>query len=365
MTLWGTVMGDVAMRVVDDPDRAKVYLSIVHPATITDVDLDDFGNVKGYEISELRYDADADESYTYLETADRDGNDVVFETYRDGKPFGYNGMPEVWAEPYGFVPMVLVKHNDAGMAWGWSELFPALSKVREVDDLASKVSDQIRKMVDAPWLFSGVDKPKTTVRTTTTEATTDRPEPGREEMPALYGPMGAAATPLVAPLDLAAAAAHIEAILKEIERDFPELQADIWTASGDASGRALRVARQKVEGKVKERRTNYDDALVRAQQMAVAIGGMRGYENFSGFGLESYQRGDLDHQIDPNRPVFPPDPLDDIEMETALWNAASVASNSGMPMDVFLERRGWDEESIARVMASEAQQQKTTAGTFG
>jgi len=34
-----------------------------------------------------------------------------------------------------------------------------MSKFREVDDIASKLDDQIRKMVDAPWLFIGMTKP--------------------------------------------------------------------------------------------------------------------------------------------------------------------------------------------------------------
>jgi hypothetical protein len=314
VTLWGAVMGDVGMRVVDDPERKKVYLSIIHPATIEEIAQDDFGNVKGYSISEMRHDDEEDVDYDYRETASREGQNVIYTTFRDEKPYGFNGMPAQWSEAYGFVPMVMVKHNDIGMDWGWSELFPALSKVREADDLASKVSDQVRKLVDAPWLMAGVKAPGGEVKTTTSASTADRPEPGREQVPMIYAPEGATATPLVAPLDLAAAEQHIKAILEEIERDFPELQADIWTASGDASGRALRVARQKVEGKVRERRASYDDALVRAQQMAIAIGGLRNYAGFSGFGLESYQRGDLDHTIDPNRPVFAADPLDELAL---------------------------------------------------
>jgi hypothetical protein len=208
-------------------------------------------------------------------------------------------------------------------------------------------------MVDAPWLFSGVDRPKTAVKTTNSEPTAAAPEPGREELPVLYGPVGASATPLVAPLNLADALAHITAMLEEVERDFPELQADIWTASGDASGRALRTARQKVEGKVKERRTNYDDALVRAQQMAIAIGGFRGYQNFEGFGLDSYARDDLNHNIDPNRPVFPHDPLDAIEEALALWSAAGAAAKAGVPIEVFLRTQGLYDEQIASVTGSD------------
>lgn len=305
-TLWGATMGDVGLRVIDDTDRKKTYIGVVHPSSIESVDLDPFGNCKGYVLREARLDpVFGREEVWYREEATREGDEVVYRTYKNDALFGWDGLPAEWAEPYGFVPFVLVKHNDVGMDWGWAELFPALSKVREVDDLASKISDQVRKMVDAPWLFAGVEKPRTTPTTTGTAASvSSKAEPGREEIPALYGPVGATATPLVAQLDLAAATGHVAGILAEIERDYPELKQDSANATGDRSGLALEIDHQPIEDKVIERRANYDDGLMRVQQMAVAIGGFRNYDGFSGFDLDSYGRGDLDHTIDPMRPVF-------------------------------------------------------------
>lgn len=364
-TLWGAVLGDVALRVMDDPRRRKVYLNITHPAMLEEVKLDDFGNVKSYVLSEMRYDEKDETEYAYREVATRDGINVVYETFRDNAPYGFDDMPATWSEPYGFIPMVLIKHNDCGLNWGMSELFPLLSKVREADDLGSKVGDQIRKMVDAPWLFSGIERPRNDVKARWKEATTGNPEPGREELPVFYGPTGSTATPLVAPLDLAAAIQHIEALQKEIERDCPELRSDLKTISGDASGRALRTARQDLDNKVKERRSGYDDALVRAQQMAIAIGGFRGYEGFAGFDLESYGLGNLEHIIDPTRPVYDPDPLDKIEIDTAFFTTAGAAEDAGIPLDLYLAQAGWSEENIRRVVESETYKQKVTSGTFG
>jgi hypothetical protein len=66
------------------------------------------------------------------------------------------------------------------------------------------------------------------------------------------------------------------------------------------------------------RRAGYDSALMRAHQMAVAIGGMRGYVGYQGFSLDSYRAGALEHSIG-DRPVFAIDPLDRIEEDTAFW----------------------------------------------
>jgi len=248
--------------------------------------------------------------------------------------------------------MVSIKHNTIGLDWGWSEIHPALSKIREVDDVASKVSDQIRKMVDSGWLFSGIKKPDTPPTMTGRSATANAPAPGREEMPALYATdPNARATPLVAPLDIASALAHIAAINAELEREFPELQMDIWNAGGDTSGRALRLARQRVTQKVFERRPSYDDALVRAMQMAIGIGGMRGYAAYKGFDLDSYGRGDLDFDI-ASRPVFEVDEFEKLESDKLFWDTANTAIKAGMPLDVYLRRSGWSDDDVSQITDS-------------
>jgi hypothetical protein len=346
-TLYGAILGDVILQVVDDIERGKVYLQILHPSLIRAIEVDPWGNVKGYTIEEQRqHPLSPNTSCIYKETAERDGNNVVFKTFLNGAPYAWSGELYEWSEPYGFIPMVLIQHNNVGLDYGWSELHAGRGKFQEADDLASKLSDQIRKMVDAPWLFSGVEKPRSGQPKTSGDAPTfTNPNPGREEIPVMYAPTGATAQPLVAPLDIGATATYISSILAEIERDYPELQMDIWSVGKDTSGRALRAARQRVSTKVMERRGIYDDAIVRAQMMAVTIGGMRQYKGFTSFGTSSYEQGDLDHSIG-DRPIFTVDPLDDIETETAFWTAAGLAIKAGLPLDVYLKREGWSEKDL-------------------
>jgi hypothetical protein len=360
MTLYGPIMGDFGLRVIDDPAREKVYIDVVHPRMIKSVDKDRFGNVKAYELEEEREDPDnPNRRVLYNETAERDGDFVVFRTFKDGVPYDWEpgedsggedsgGGGAEWAEPYGFVPFVHGLHNNVGMDYGWSELHPFRSKVHEVDDLASKLDDQIRKIVDPIWLGSGMSKPKKDPKTEGAEPTDERPQPGREEVPILYADKDARIQAFVADLDIAAVSSQINDILKEIERDYPELQSDIWTPSGEVSGRAIRVARQRTESKMIMRRVNYDRAVVSVQQMAIAIGGEMGYEGYGGFNLESFDKGDLDHLVGP-RPVFTTDPLDDTEIERAFWETASIAVSTGIPLEVHLKRQGWTEEEIAEV----------------
>lgn len=320
VTLYGSTLGDAVLKVIDDTDKEKVYLENIHPGKLKEVTFDAFGNVKSYIIEEEKPNpVNIDKSVVYTEIVSNQGNgSILYQTLLNSAPYDWTGNGVEWQTNYGFVPLVVIKHNDVGLDWGWAELQPGRSKIHEVDDLSSKLSDQIRKTVDAPWLFSGVTKPNSSPTTSETALTgtaaLNRPMPGREELPALYAnDPQASATPLVAPLDLAGTTEYIKEILAEIERDYPELKliADLQQTSGDISGRALRIAQGPAVDKVLQRRVNYDDGLKRIQQMAIAIGGERGY--FKGFNLESFDRGNLDHEIG-DRPVFAPDRLDELEI---------------------------------------------------
>lgn len=349
LSLYGPVFGDVGLRVVDDPDREKVYLEVVHPKIIKDVTLDPFGNVKAYTIEESRQHPDnPNQSVTYTEVADRDGDEVIYITYLNGKEYAWNGEAAEWTEPYGFIPMRMIQHNNVGLEWGWSEMQPGLSRFHELDDLASMIHDQIRKAVNPIWLFAGVDKPSGSPTTTKSSATTDRPEPGREETDALYGGDSAKAQALVANVDIANAAERVSELLEDLEREFPELRDDISTGTGEITGRALRIRRQPTVNKVLKRRANYDEGVRRAHQMAIAIAGYRGYEDFGGFGLDSYGAGDLDFHIG-ERPVFEADPLDDAELDEVFWRAAKTAVEGGMPLVAYLKHKGWSDDNIAAI----------------
>lgn len=356
LTLKGAVLGDAIIRIVDDVGAGRVYLEQVSPATVENLVTDAYGHIKGYTITETRPHPQTGKPVEFKETVSRDRELVVYRTYLNDALYAWNGEAGEWAEAYGFVPMVHIEHNNVGLDWGWAEFHPARSKIHEVDDLASLLSDQGRKSINARWLFAGVKKGQSEERSATTAPTSDRPEPGREQDTAFYSAdPQAKAQALVAPLDIAGMVQHINGILQEMERDYPELKFDALRAQGQLSGTALRIARQPAETKVNQRRANYDSGLVRAQQMAVAIAGMRGY--FPGFGLDSYAAGALDHSIG-SRNVFSVDPIDQIEEDKVFWEAAGAAATAGYPLELYLLDAGWDQERLDRYLGSPAYQAK-------
>ncbi len=361
LTVRGAILGDAILQVVDDVNRERVYLKLLYPGVIESIDKDAFGNVKGYVIQDVRADPLGKvRTAAYREEVTRNGDDVVYATFLNGEPYAWPENVDVtgepvsgWSEPYGFVPMAVVQHNDVGLDWGWSELHPVRAKIQEADDVASMLSDQVRQHIDPVWLMKGM-KPTTSLSISGASDTADSdvPAPGREERKLIWVKEGADAQAMIADLDLENVLAHLAAILKEIERDVLELSQDIHTASGSASGRALRTARQPVVSKVLQRRVNYDAALVSAQQMAIAIGGFRGYEGFAGFDLDSYGKGDLAHSV-VHREVFAEDPLDDIEINSAFWLAAEQAKKAGVSLEAYLKEAGWDDDRIAELEIEE------------
>jgi hypothetical protein len=351
--LYGSIMGDVGMLIVDDQEKQKVFFDIIHPGNISFIEKDSTGNIKGYEIQEERLDprTHLERTVTYTEIALRDGDNVVFTTLLNGKPYSWNGIEASWVRPYGFVPMVIIQHNDVGLEWGWSEVLPGQSKFREVDDVTSKLDDQIRKLVDSPWLMAGITEPVNSPTASETSLTgtaaQNRPQPGREEVPIFYGPEGASATPLVADLEIEEVSNHIGTIIKEIERDYPELRlmSLLNEDAGNISGRALEIARQPSESKVRQRRPNYYNAMIRANQMAVAIAGFNGYNQFD---LNSFDAGLLDHSIG-DLPVFTAGEFDTLELLSAKITALKTLTDAGASLEQAALLVGFTEEEALQL----------------
>lgn len=307
----GSMLGDTCLYVVDDAKKGKVYLDVIEPDHVIAVEVDQFRFVQ-YVYFEWELEDDEGTPYTYGLEIDQ----TAFRTYRDGKVYAYESntdeggqaRPE-WPNPYGFVPVVLTSHLDIGEVFGLAAIAPSVKKIDDVNDLASHLGRQERKAIEPQWFLTGVTLSKTG---TAGDGTTLKRGDNVWAAPNAQ----ATAQALVEQIDINGVLADIDRRLAEIGRDLPELQAEEISAQGaQLTGRALRMLLAPAEEKVSEARKHYDADLVRAQEMAVAIAGYRGY--LAGFNLDSYARGDLDHQIDPNRPIFPSDPLEDLQMQQA------------------------------------------------
>lgn len=354
--LWGSTMGDVFINVVDDPRRKLARLQITHPAHISHLAKDPVGNVKAYVIEYKRTDdvmkGKGFLEVDYREEVYRDGDNVVYRLFKNGAPWAWGGESAEWSVPYGFVPMVHIQHHDVGMFWGMSEAHPKLSLFREVDDLASKLDDQIRKTIDAVWLFTGMQKPTDNPAPTPATTTNGGQDEGRDNVPALYSTNAdSKAVPLVAPLQIADSLAVIHSHMDKLENEYPELQIN-KDSDGVRSGEAENIRKEAAENKSLMRRANYDDGLVRAQQMAIAIGGWRGYDGYEGFGLDSYGRGDLKHSI-AMRDVFTRSVDDSLNIVRKRAEVIKILTDAGGNLAQAALLAGYTEEEAMRLIQVE------------
>ena len=375
----GAVKGDVGIKIRDDTKAGQVRMEAVDPSSIRWLKLDAMGAVLAYELWERwpdpRYDVKgmsqiapgaSQRMVTYKEKCyleDReDGKPatVVFETLLNDEPYAWNGNDAKWEEPYGFVPFVFIPNvrKLPGYPWGESEFQTGLPKTHEIDDLASKQHDYTRMAADPTWFISGSKPPATTPTMQGKTPTAYNTAPNRQERKIIYGGQGSDIKAMAYNLDLQFSSVEIQNQLASLEKDYPELRYDSARATGDASAKALREVRKAAEVKVHSRRAGYDAQLCRAQAMALAIGGMRGYPGYEGLSLEEYFNGGLNHWIG-ERSVFLMDPLDRIEEEQALATFWMTAKTAGIPDKIIMQRLDWSDEEIADFEAAKKEEQET------
>lgn len=347
----GTKLGDVALKVVDEPLKGRVRLEVVHPGKIKYAEVDAYGDVQmivfeypdweqvGDPVKNIQY-----RQYLYTEVITPD----EFQTFKNGKPHGYyaddSGIAQPrWDNEYGFVPVSLNQHIDEGKQWGATPFHTAIDKIDELNEEASLLNDQIFKAITPVWAFPGV---AATQKVSIKPESTKSGESDKDQLPVLYLPEGAGQPyPMIGQINIADTIGNITGLLREIERDMPELSLHMLREGGNLTAPGVRAGYSDASDRILEARGNYDSALVKAQKMAIAIGGMRGYRNMEPYDLSALEfDDDIQHYIG-NRPVIP-DTLSRREEFEVLRDADA-------PTWLVLTKLGESQEVIDRVVGEE------------
>lgn len=330
----GTVLGDTFIKVVDDTTRRKVYMEVLHPAKVKEIELDNVDNVKSYVIEYAEKVWEGTKEVTYTRTEVGDG--TLFSTYRNGHSYAYGVKPDGtavdhWENEYGFIPLVMTKHEDLGQVWGANAFHTELSKIDEINDAASMLNDQIRKTINAMWYLAGVKKGDKTLEV----------DIQRGKIPFIYGPKDSQPFAMVASIDLGAAASNIKDMIAESEKSMPELALYVLRTSGGATAPGVRTVFSDAIGRIREARANYDAGIVRAHMMCVSIGGYQEYDGFESFSEDSYRKGDLEHQIT-DRAV--------LEDTIGLQEELNLLKDSGAPLWLILNKLKYPRDVIDKVV---------------
>lgn len=370
---YGAMLGDSPIRLDIQPIRNRPNKWLVrivpeHPRKYRDVLFGPTGEVIEYLFEEVRRDPrqgiDAGINskpinyVVYREHARLEGDQVVFKTYLDDKAHNWRGLnsdgkdlPAQWNLQWPMLPLVWTQHIDAGQDFGVSEVHCGLEKFTGIDDVGSKFNDHIRQTVKSRWLLAGITAREITESKALRKKPSEKdPEPGRDEEANICSQKtDAKAHSLTSSLDLQGASTTLTDRLSEIERDYPELRYDRLRSTVESSAEALREIRKPVITKAHERRKAYDPNLCTIQALAVCVAGELNSEGFEGFSLKDFGTEAVEHSIGP-RPVFEVEPLDRYAEDLQNATASRTWREADVPLEICLERAGWDPEIIQRAV---------------
>jgi hypothetical protein len=291
----GASMGDSALKVVDDTEKGKVRIEVLDPRKVTDIAFDSIGNVKYIDIRYEKQDPVSGEWYEYRECIDSES----FQTFRNGSPFDYLDMSYAgttqWDNPYGFVPVRWVQHQNVGLNFGVTSYHASRHKIDMVNDALSLLLNNVRMQVDTKFAVSKVNVPRVGGVPTTMSITSDR----QDQAPFIEVGDGEI-KPIVFPVNVEGALALAGVQMKEIESDLPQLALQqMRNSTGDSSGIAIENLYSDATDIIGEEQGNYLFGLQRALQMAISMASYRGYEGFASYNLDSYENGSLDFDFRP------------------------------------------------------------------
>lgn len=366
MVYHGSMLGNALVEVVDDVVGGRVSLKTVYPGYVKEFQLDDDGVLLAYT---LEYPI-LDNVLGTVKTFRKEVTLSSIRTFIDGQP-QRNG-----ANPYGFVPAVWVKHLDFGADYGMPAIRGSITKIDELNSLVSHVLDHAHKLIRSPRILWTNSQVKSLFREDDNIDPADIDE--RSEVTMLKGMQGGTTETLVGNLDPATIVPVVAEMIREIEKDFPELtfydklrEQNIVTSPG------AKMLMGDVEKKLRRPAANYDAASQRLFAMALAIGGYRanlsqdeggwavsgklrlGQRVFAPFNLEVYSAGELEMTILP-RPLIQETERERAEQLQIKGQGISSLADT-LPLRERLRWLGYKERDIPAVMAEMKAEEKEKA----
>lgn len=309
--IYAATTGACLVEIIDDMVRQKVTQKAVWRGFVTELKLNDAGDVQSYT---LEYDVEENgASYRYKKTVDKE----KYSYFRDDKPYvseeriaaakQFGGKPPRAVEPhnFGFCPAAWFQHSSSG-----DGAFTDYAKVNHANSLASHLHDNIHKEIESGKIIS-VDDPKQIFPISGAKRNPDgtlEEADTRLERILLAAKNVGGVFDLSGMLKLAEAHPYLKDLLVSFGEDYPELEyRQIIKTNGQLSGIALERLLTPAQNRLDRISPRYDNQLVKLRQMQTAIAGHRtknGWSNqtaaqktFAPFNLDSYTKGDLDFNL--------------------------------------------------------------------
>lgn len=351
--------GNVLIEGHADFDRQKITQKTVRSEYVTDIQLNDAGDVVGYTLEYDVYDAVAKGNYRFKKVVEKE----VTRYFKNDAPFAYGNLQAEEENKLGFAFAVWLRHTDDGSIEG----VPAINNLDKVDhtnSLASHLHDNIHKEIESGKII-GIDDPSSIDVVSGASKNKDgtiREFDTRLERVILAGKGQVTVSDLSGTVKLAEAHPYLKELILSFADDYPELEyRQIMKESGVLSGVALERLLTPSQNRLDRAAANYDQQLIKLRQMQMTAGGVYlkdwtapndQQKIFSGFTLESYSRGLLDFQVKRSLLI---EPTED-EREDLLTKKAARAVASAAFVDIRGQREiaGLSEKEIAELESRRA-----------
>jgi len=349
---WLANFGDLFIKVAEkseDNEVTRVYLDPIKPKHVTEFDLDE----RGF-ITYIRIDVPAgDEIHTEVWSKTRGGYRLWKHNRSIDTPVEQLGDPvdvKSFADlGFDFVPIVHAKFQDIGEPRGVGCFVHALDKIDEANRQATRLHQILFRYNKATNAVSAnaMDSsgkplpPPTLTGRDGTSTDDDEITQGDDDLYMLPGM--SKLEQLVPNINYDAALNILNAQMKELSNDLPEILYYELKDKGEMSNVALKTLLGPAIDKALEARGNAEAALVRANQMAITIAGIHKLNGFQDLG--TFESGALAHTF-AERDVIP---------MTAREKAETVKSetDAGLPLLFSMKRQGFSEADIKEVLQSE------------
>jgi hypothetical protein len=271
----GATHGTVGLRIVaenhPDPTRRRVYLKAEHPRLIRDVEIDARGNVTAIELEYEHTHGIGDDQATITVREVLTKSEIRTYRVEQGQVRPYDltemrdgGPNSAYPNALGVVPYVLAQHQGTGEAFGLNAFYRARSAIDRLNALLTHLNTQIHDHVKVDWFIAAAGPAPTRIALDGRSVIYVDTRLSAGQAPVMQ--------PMVAPLNLADAISQGRLLIGLIEDRLPELKAVSGTYLSGQSGETIAQLRAPAEHRLGLARASYDDALVRAAQIALSWG---------------------------------------------------------------------------------------------
>ena len=350
----------------------QVFLQMLEPANVIDFRKDARGFLTYIRIDtfKIRTTEAGSEQIVRTEIWDKSTNSYRIYEHDKGKGAGLRELgeptinkPILEAFGFDFLPFVHAKFRDIGSERGDNCYMHALDKIDEANMMATRLH-QILFRYNKPTTVvmansvddSGRPLPPPTIEDRTGESDeSEAMKVGDEDVWELPG--YSKLEHLVPNLQYGEALNILNGQMTELESDLPEILYYQLKEKGEMSGKALQTLLAGAIDRALEARGNAEAALIRAHQMALTIGQLRGLKGFEESVIGTFENGDFVHSF-LERDVIPLSKQDQSE-------GVKTDTEAGMSLEFSMKRYGFSETEIEENQKLLEKQRKNEQSVLG